>query len=77
MKSRLAEEVSVAENLSRTQSGFKVGRPTGDIIMEILDAVHRTETHSRVLFAILDVRDVFDSIRWADMLDTLANSFHF
>ena len=81
IRSRLAEAIRAAGDLSPRQFGFRAGRSTIDAVMQVVDAVRRAEAHSRrtrrvVLLVTLDVRNAFNSVRWKDILGTLDNTFN-
>lgn len=57
---------------------FRTGRSTVDAVMEVVNAVHRAEMYSPrhrwiVLLVMLDIRNVFNPIKRADILGTLEN----
>ncbi|KAL7723971.1 hypothetical protein ACLKA6_017962 [Drosophila palustris] len=80
IKPRLAAAVENAGGLSSRQFGFRPGRSTIGAIQEVTKAAlasHQGNHHSRpiVLLATLDVKNAFNSVRWAEMIEALQNRF--
>lgn len=80
IKPRLMQAVTESGGLSDRQYGFRRGRSTVDAIAEVLKSVELAQSgnhHSRqiVLLATLDVRNAFNSARWADIIAALESRF--
>lgn len=73
---RLLSAIRDAGDLSERQYGFRRGRSTIGAIEEVVETVRKAEEgnhHSRrlVLLVTLDVKNAFNSARWADILEAL------
>lgn len=80
LQPRILASIRDAGDFSEMQYGFRGGRSTVDAIQQVADAVRRAEQgnhHSRqlVLLVTLDVRNAFNSARWADMMDAMETTF--
>ena len=80
LKPRLSAAVEAAGGLSERQHGFRVGRSTIGAINDVVARVKATQRgnhYSRkiVLLATLDIRNAFNSLRWADVLEALKTRF--
>lgn len=80
LKPRLTQAVEVAGGLSDRQYGFRAGRSTIGAVGEVIrtfEAAQQVNHRSRrlVMLATLDVRNAFNSARWADMLSALKTDF--
>jgi len=80
LRTRLAQAIVSAGDLSPQQHGFRSGHSTIDAIQEVVEAVRRAKDYSHwtrrvVLLVTLDVRNAFNSARWVDMLWALEHSF--
>lgn len=80
LQRRLAESVEMAGGLSERQYGFRPGRSTLGAIQNV---VRRFEHAQRrryypkriIVLATLDVRNAFNSLRWADIMKALREKF--
>jgi hypothetical protein len=81
IKPRLTAAIQSAGDLSEKQYGFRKGRSTIGAVKDVVRAFQVAQQgnhYSRkiVLLATLDVRNAFNSARWADMLSALTDVFH-
>ncbi|GJQ69997.1 hypothetical protein Trydic_g22499 [Trypoxylus dichotomus] len=80
IRTRLQAVMEDGGGLSPRQYGFRRGRSTADALREVCEAVTRAEDHNHysrriILLVTLDVRNVFNSARWVDILNALEHSF--
>ncbi|XP_033229526.1 uncharacterized protein LOC117181067 [Belonocnema kinseyi] len=78
IKSRLEAVIPEGEDLSLRHCGFRRGRSTIYAVQERVHIINiaQSENHySRkvVLLATLDVKTTFDTVKWADMIESLKN----
>lgn len=81
LKPRILAAIQAAGDYSDKQYGFRKGRSTIGAVKEVIEAFDMAQHgnhYSRkiVLLATLDVKNAFNSARWADMLSALTNAFH-
>lgn len=80
LQRRLAESVAMAGGLSERQYGFRPGKSTLDAIGSVVECVERAQDRRYypkriVVLATLDVRNAFNSLRWADIMRALRVKF--
>ena len=80
LKFRLNAAIENAGGLSERQYRFRAGRLTIGAINQVLTNMKAVQSGSRfsmmiVLLATLDVRNVFNSLRWVEELDALRTKF--
>ncbi|XP_060534533.1 uncharacterized protein LOC132706952 [Cylas formicarius] len=80
LRPRIQKAVQDAGGLHDRQYGFRKGRSTIDAIRNVVDAFDRAQTKPHkdrpiVLLATLDVRNVFNSARWKDIVGELTTTF--
>lgn len=80
LKPRLAEAIHNSGGLSERQYGFRPGRSTIGAIKDVVETFEATQQGNHfsrkvVLLATLDVKNAFNSARWADILHALENLF--
>ena len=81
LKTRLASAIENAGGLFRGQHGFRPGSSTVGAIEDVVKSVENERCASNssrrlVLLATLDVRNAFNSVRWADMAEALEKRFN-
>lgn len=81
LKPRLGDAIRRAGDLSDRQFGFRQGRSTIDAIQVVVKKVEMAESGNHyskkiVMFVTLDVKNAFNSAKWADMIDALKNNFN-
>ncbi|XP_018792198.1 PREDICTED: uncharacterized protein LOC108970924, partial [Bactrocera latifrons] len=80
LKPRIIAAINDAGGLSERQHGFRPGRCTIGAVEDVVRSVeeaHRKNNFSRpiVLLATLDIRNAFNSAKWANMIDALESRF--
>lgn len=80
IKGRLKTAVESSGGLSDRQHGFRAGRSTIGAIEDVINTVaiaQQGHQYSKriVLLATLDVRNAFNSLKWADVIDALSTRF--
>ena len=80
IKPRLTAAIEASGGLSPRQHGFRRGRSTIGAIQDVVNAVADAQNGSQhstriVLLATLDVRNAFNSVRWADIIGALEHRF--
>lgn len=80
LQRRLTESVEMAGGLSGRQYGFRPGRSTLGAIGDVVDSIERAQrgrSYPRriIVLATLDVRNAFNSLRWADIMTALRVRF--
>lgn len=80
LKPRLTQAVEAGGGLSDHQFGFRAGRSTIGAVREVVRAFETAQQGDHryrklVMLVTLDVRNAFNSARWADMLDALQATF--
>ena len=72
--------IRTAGGVHEKQFCFRLGRSAVDTIQELWEAVRREEAHNHFLRRVellvtLDVKNVFNFVRWSDMLKALGHDF--
>ena len=80
LKPRLTAAIERAGGLSKHQHGFRKGRSTIGAIDEVVNAIKKSQSHNQyskkvVLLATLDIRNAFNSAKWAEILTALKDYF--
>lgn len=80
IKMRLNSAVESAGGLSHKQYGFRNKRSTIDAIQDVVTSVEVAQSGSHykkriVLLATFDIRNAFNSLRWADVRKALSTNF--
>lgn len=80
IKLRLTAAINDTGGLSSQQHGFRPGRSTLGAIQDVVSSVEaarsgNSSTQKIVLLALLDVRNAFNSMRWADLIEALENKY--
>jgi len=80
IKSRLQTAIQEAGDYSQNQHGFRRGHSTLNAVKQVISAVYEARSHSYatrpvVLLVTLDIKNAFNSLRWADVLDALEHNY--
>lgn len=80
LKPRLAAAIENSGGLSKRQYGFRPGKSTLGAIEDVIASVKQTRCETNflrrvVLLATLDIRNAFNSLRWANIIEAIQNIF--
>lgn len=80
LRPRIQQAVQEAGGLNDRQYGFRKGRSTIGAIQKVVDSFDAAQTRPHkdrpvVLLATLDVRNAFNSARWADVVGVFSDTF--
>jgi len=71
---RLEDHITSRGNLSPNQYGFRKNLSTGDAVRKLDDTIAHATNDGKFCLAIsLDIKNVFNSIKWPDILAALEN----
>lgn len=81
IRNRLQAAIEAAGDYSDNQHGFRKGHSTINAVKQVVTAVHQARNFSYqarpiVLLVTLDVKNAFNSLQWADVLNALENKFN-